>query len=81
MVRHGEHVAQGGDSEDMDRPLVGRRHRLLAPGRRAQEIAANLTKARQNRATLAWICKPRVDRRRSSTECEPVLFNSGSCHF
>jgi hypothetical protein len=35
----GEPITQGGDSLDMDRPSPGRRHRLLAPGGRSEEIA------------------------------------------
>jgi hypothetical protein len=36
---NGEHIAQGGDSLDMDRPSPGRGHVLLAPGGRSEEIA------------------------------------------
>jgi hypothetical protein len=35
----GEHIAQGGDSLDMDRPSTRRRHMLLAPGGRSEEVA------------------------------------------
>jgi hypothetical protein len=34
-----EHIAEGGDSLDMDRPSPGRRHVLLAPGGRSEEVA------------------------------------------
>src|SRR5687767_6337045 len=35
----GEHIAEGGDPLDMDRPSPGRGHRLLAPGCRSEEVA------------------------------------------
>jgi len=35
----GEHIAEGGDSLDMDRPSPGRGHVLLAPGGRSEEVA------------------------------------------
>jgi len=35
----GEHIAEGGDSLDMDRPSPGCGHVLLAPGGRSEEVA------------------------------------------
>ena len=35
----GEHIAEGGDPLDIDRPSPGRRHVLLAPGGRSEEVA------------------------------------------
>jgi hypothetical protein len=35
----GEHIAEGGDSLDIDRPSTGRGHVFLAPGGRSEEVA------------------------------------------
>jgi hypothetical protein len=35
----GEHIAEGGDSLDMDRPSTDRRHVLLASGGRSEKVA------------------------------------------
>src|SRR3954453_5774430 len=35
----GEHIAEGGDPLDIDRPSPGRGHVLLAPGGRPEEVA------------------------------------------
>jgi hypothetical protein len=35
----GEHIAEGGDPLDIDRPSPGRGHVLLAPGGRSEEVA------------------------------------------
>jgi predicted transposase YbfD/YdcC len=35
----GQHIAEGGDSLDMDRPSTSRGHVLLAPGDRSEEVA------------------------------------------
>jgi hypothetical protein len=34
-----EHIAEGGDSLDIDRPSPGRGHVLLAPGGRLEEVS------------------------------------------
>jgi len=39
VVRHGEHIAEGGYSPDMDRPSTGLRHVLLAPSGWSEEVA------------------------------------------
>jgi hypothetical protein len=36
---NGEHIAEGCDPLDMDRPSPGRGHVLLAPGGRSEEVA------------------------------------------